>query len=89
MTTLSMTPPPDCIHCASPGTCSRLCDWCTCLACCDRRGEVCRTCVAWVSSLGGDARVAAHLLAQLRRTTAAQARADMLNDYHRQHMEDS
>jgi hypothetical protein len=35
-----------------------------------------------------DARVAAHMLANLRATTIAQARADMLDAYHRQHSEE-
>ena len=84
-----MTTSSDCAHCATPGTCSRLCDWCNCLACCEHRGELCRTCVAWIGGLGMDARVAAHLLAKVRRGTAAEARAEMLANYHHQHMEDS
>ncbi len=63
-------------------------DTCRCLICCEHRGELCRTCVAWIGELGMDARVAAHMLANLRATTIAQARADMLDAYHRQHSEE-
>ncbi len=66
-----MTPPPNC----------------QCLICCEHRGELCRTCLAWIGGLGMDARVAAHMLAKLRATTISQAQADMLADYHRQHEE--
>ena len=84
------TAPADCIHCAAAAECARLCDRCPCLHCVTRRDTPdtdawCLPCVRWVGRLGTGVRAAIAQVARDRGTTLAQARADLLADYHRQH----
>lgn len=85
--------PTDCVHCATPGACSHLCDRCPCLHCVTRRDTPdtdawCLACVRWVGQFGAGIRATIAQVAMDRGTTLAQARAQLLTDYHRQHLEE-
>ena len=85
-----MSSPADCIHCAVAAECGRLCDRCPCLHCVTRRDTPdtdawCLPCVRWIGRLGTNIRGTVAQLARDRGTTLAQARADLLTAYHRQH----
>lgn len=80
----------DCVHCVDPGECFHLCDRCPCLTCTTRRDTPatdswCLVCVRWVGRLGAGVRATVAQIAHDRGTTLAQARADLLAAYHRQH----
>jgi len=84
------TAPADCIHCAAAAECGRVCDRCPCLHCVTRRDSPdtdawCLPCVRWIGRLGTNIRGTVAQLARDRGTTLAQARADLLTAYHRQH----
>lgn len=88
--------PADCIHCGGEpdGECGRLCDRCPCLHCVTARDEPdtdawCLPCVRWIGRFGSGVRATLAQVARDRGTTLAQARADLLSAFHRQHTKES